>query len=103
MISYQWKVLEIFGDDKVITEVKYRIVAKDEVNSVESEGYYTFQEPMRLFAEMLEVDVEIYLNLDSMQNGVNLIKSGLEQQLSNLGKSTVAKKPWEKPTFKPKL
>lgn len=103
MISYKWKVLEIFGDDEVITEVKYFIVAKDEVNSVESEGYYTFKEPMKVFTEMLEVDVENYLDADSMQNGVNLIKSGLDQQLVNLGKVTVAKKPWEKPTFKLKL
>lgn len=103
MISYQWKVLEIFGDDEVITEVKYFIVAKDGVNSVESEGYYTFKEPMKVFTEMLEVDVENYLDTDSMQNGINLIKSALDQQLVNLGKVTVAKKPWEKPTFKLKL
>lgn len=103
MISYKWKVLDFFGDDKVITEVKYFIVAKDEVNSVESEGYWTFTEPLKTFPEMLEIDVENYLDSDSMQNGVNLIKSGLEQQLLNLGKLTVAKKPWEKPTFRPKL
>ena len=103
MISYEWKVLEIFGDDKVITGVKYYIVAKDELNSVESEGYYTFQEPMKLFTEMLEVDVERYLNLDSMQNGINLIKSALDHQLENLKKVNTAKKPWEKPIFKLKI
>lgn len=100
MISYKWKILEFIGDDKVITEVKYHIVANDGKNSVESEGYWTFKEPLKTFPEMLEVDVENYLDADSMQNGVSLIKSALDQQLTNLGKLTVAKKPWEKPTFK---
>lgn len=100
MISYKWKILEFYGDDKVITEVKYHIVATDGNNSVESEGYRIFKEPLKTFPEMLEIDVENYLDADSMQNGSNLIKSALDQQLLNLGKLTVAKKPWEKPTFK---
>ena len=100
MISYKWKVLEFFGDDKEITSVKYFIVANDQANSVESEGYLQFNPPLKLFPEMLEIDVENYIESDSMQNDVSLIKSALEQQLVNLNKISFAKKPWEKPTFK---
>ena len=103
MISYNWKVLEMYGTTEACKEVKYFVVATDGENSVETQGQWTFKEPLKLFPEMLEVDVITYLNNDCVQNDVNIIKLALDNQLQALKQLNISKKPWEKPTFKPNL
>ena len=93
----------MYGDNEVIIEVKYFVIASDEQNSVESEGYWTFKTPVKSFEDMSETNVINALESDAIQGDVCVIKSGLESQLLNLKSSKIAKKPWEKPTFKLKI
>lgn len=90
----------MYGDSEVIKEVKYFVIASDDQNSVESEGYWLFKNPVKMFEDMSETNVIDALEADTIQGEVCVIKSGLESQLVNLKSSKVAKKPWEKPTFK---
>jgi hypothetical protein len=90
----------MYGDSKVINEIKYFVIATDDQNSIESEGYWTFKNPVKLFEDMSETNVVNALEADTIQGDVCVIKSGLESQLVSLKSSNIAKKPWEKPTFK---
>jgi len=105
MISYEWKILDILGQDDLISQVKYRLKATDGENSVETEGYWDFpaEANKRAFKGMLEVDVIRWLEEESTQNETSVIKSNLENQLANLSKIAPISKPWDLPTFKLKI
>lgn len=105
MISYDWKILDILGEDDLISQVKYYVKATDGENSVESEGYMDFpvEANKRAFKGMLELDVVRWIEEESIQNGTSVIKSNLENQLANLSKIAPISKPWDLPTFKLKI
>jgi hypothetical protein len=105
MISYEWNILDILGEDDLISQVKYRLKATDGENSVETEGYWDFpvEANKRAFKGMLEVDVVRWIEEESIQNGTSVIKSNLENQLANLSKIAPISKPWDLPTFKLKI
>ena len=105
MISYEWKILDILGKDDLISQVKYHLKATDNENTVATEGYWDFpsEANKRAFQGMLEIDVIRWLEEESVQNGVSVIKSNLENQLANLSKTASISKPWDLPTFKLKI
>lgn len=105
MISYSWKILDILGDEDLISQVKYHLKATDGSNSVETEGYWNFsiEANKRAFKGMLEIDVIRWIEEESVQNGSSVIKSNLESQLANLSKIASISKPWDLPTFKLKI
>lgn len=105
MISYEWKILDILGDNEFITQVKYHVKATDGENLVESEGYFHFPEEAnkKAFQGMLEIDVIRWIEEESVQNQTSVIKSNLENQLANLSKIAPISKPWDLPTFKLKI
>jgi hypothetical protein len=100
MTDYKWSILEVFGD-KTITKVRYLLSAKDEINTVETEGYHSYFEGSvcKPFAEIKEEDLIRWLEQDTTQNEVNIIKLNLEKQLESLKTSQKVAFPWEADTF----
>lgn len=100
MISYTWSILEVYGDQK-ISKVRYLLKAQDEQNTVETEGYHQFSEGVvyKPFAETKEENLIAWLEKDTTQDDVNLIKLNLEKQLESLKNSKKMAFPWEANTF----
>ena len=100
MIDYKWSILEIFGD-QTITKVRYLLKAQDEQNTVETEGYHSYFEGSvcKTLSEIKEEDLIRWLDQDTTQEEVNLIKSNLENQLEALKTSKKIDFPWETNTF----
>jgi len=100
MINYQWTILETFGNE-TITKVRYLMKAKDEQNTVETEGNHQFTETLvcKPLSEIKESDLIGWLESDTTKDGVNLIKLNLENQLEALKTSKKMAFPWEAETF----
>jgi len=100
MISYKWSILEVFGD-QTITKVRYLLKAENESNTVETEGYHSYFEGSvcKPFDEIKEEDLIRWLDQDTTQNDVNIIKLNLENQLEALKTSKKIEFPWENNTF----
>jgi hypothetical protein len=100
MITYKWSILEIFGD-QTIAKVHYLLKAQDEQNTVETEGEHTFLEGtiIKPLSEIKEDDLTRWIEQDTTQEEVNLIKSNLENQLKALKTSKKIDFPWETNTF----
>ena len=100
MIQFKWEILETFGDETV-TKVKYFLKAQDEQNIVETEGYHEYSEKLvcKPLSEIKESDLIGWLETDTTQEDINLIKLNLENQLQALKTSKKMAFPWEAETF----
>jgi len=101
MINYTWKLLQMFIDGDEI-RVHYNLKAEDGDNSVDTEGYHTFSKSVIdvSLEEAREQNIIAWLDKDTAQDDVNLIKLNLEKQLSELKKETKVGLPWLANTFK---
>jgi hypothetical protein len=101
MITYTWKILEVFGDETTINKVRYLLKAQNETNIVETEGYHSFSEGAvyKPYSEIKEEDLIRWIDKDTTQEEVNPIKLNLEQQLEALKTSKKVEFPWEIDTF----
>lgn len=97
---FTWNILEIFGD-QTIDKVRYLLKAQDESNTVETEGYHCFSEGAvcKPFEEIKEEDLIRWLDQDTTQDDLNIIKLNLENQLKALKTSKKVNFPWEFDTF----
>jgi hypothetical protein len=100
MINYQWSILETFGNEN-ITKVRYLLKAQNESNIVETEGYHTYLEGSvcKPLSEIKEEDLTRWIEQDTTQDEVNIIKLNLEKQLEALKTSKKIEFPWENNTF----
>jgi len=100
MITYKWSILETFGD-QTIAKVRYLLKAQDEQNTVETEGEHTFLEGtiIKPVSEIKEDDLTRWIEQDTTQDDVNIIKLNLEKQLEALKTSKKIEFPWENNTF----
>jgi len=100
MITYTWSILEIFGN-QTIAKVRYLLKAQDETNIVETEGEHTFLEGtiIKPVSEIKEDDLTRWIEQDTTQDDVNIIKLNLEKQLEALKTSKKIEFPWENNTF----
>jgi hypothetical protein len=100
MITYKWSILEIFGD-QTIAKVRYLLKAQDGSNTVETEGEHTFLEGSvcKPLSEIKEEDLIRWLEQDTTQNEVNIIKLNIQNQLNGLKDSKKIGFPWESETF----
>jgi len=100
MINYQWTILEVFGN-QTITKVRYLMKAKDEQNTIETEGNHEFSEGLvcKPLSEIKESDLIGWIESDTTKDGVNAIKLNLENQLETLKTSNKIGFPWEAETF----
>lgn len=100
MINFKWSVLEVFGD-KTIEKVRFLLSANDDENTVETEGYHQFSDGVvyKTYEETKEEDLIRWLDKDTTQDDVNIIKLNLEKQLEALKTSKKVAFPWEIDTF----
>jgi hypothetical protein len=104
MITHTWKIHDIDATNGLITNVKYSVVARELDTVVETEGYWSFGDPVlrKPFQEVTEEDVIAWVRSDSMQEGKNIIESRLEEQVIALEKQKVIP-PWLPQVFTPNL
>jgi len=100
MTTFNWTILETFGDE-TITKVKYFLKAQDEQNTVETEGYHSYFEGSvcKPLSEIKEEDLIRWLEQDTTQDDINIIKLNLVNQLEALKISKKIAFPWEAETF----
>ena len=101
MIDYKWAVLELYADQDKVGKVRYLLKAEDGQNTIETEGYHQFSEGVvyKPFAETKEEDLIRWLDQDTTQDELNIIKLNLEKQLEALKTSKKIEFPWENNTF----
>jgi len=102
-MNFTWKILEISADNDVITHAKYSVVITDGDKSVETEGNWWFANPTLKtpFSEVTEEMVCSWIEQETMKDGVNLIKSRLEEQLNELNQAQSVVAPWLPQVFTP--
>lgn len=103
-MNFIWKILEIYADDGLITSAKYLCSVVDGEKTVDTEGYWTFQEPQLIvpFDQVTEEMIAQWIEDSSVVDGKNIIKSRLAEQLETLQKQPVPA-PWMPQVFTPNL
>lgn len=101
---FKWKILDISADGELITHAKYYVSATDEENTVETEGNWWFSDKIlkKPFKDVTEQDIVSWIEQETTQNDVNIIKSRLEEQLNSLN-TKKAILPWMPQVFTPNL
>jgi hypothetical protein len=86
MTIFTWTPLELFASENKLVAIHYRITAVDGEHTVESEGNLTLlpETANKTLASIVESDLIQWLDKDTTQDGVNLIKSNLEDQIMKL-------------------
>ena len=106
MTAFKWKILEVSADGELITHAKYHVTAQTEDgDKVETEGNWWFSDKIlkKPFLEVTEDDVAAWIEAETTKDGINLIKSRLEEQLASLQKNRVVVAPWLPQIFTPSL
>ena len=101
MITYEWELLELFANESQLIAVRYSLSATDGINTVITEGKHDFlantaNKPLEIIVEQ---DIIQWLEQDTTQNGVNLIKLAVENQLKSLETVQKIDFPWLAGTF----
>jgi hypothetical protein len=101
-----WKPLELFASENLLVSVRYLITANDGQNTVESEGNHSFADGTanKPLDQIVESDIIQWIEKDTTIDGVNPIKSNLEDQLIKLKLADTLKVskvdfPWLAGTF----
>jgi len=102
MINYIWKILEISAENEIITHAKYYVTASEDDRLVETEGNWWFNYPVTMpFAEVTEEMVVSWIEKETMRDGINIIKSRLEEQLNEIKTNGTVVAPWLPQVFTP--
>jgi len=103
MTIYQWKVLDIYAESEIIVSVKYQVTAKDDNNSVNTEGNWFFKDKSHFLQDQTsEKDVIAWIQKESIIDEKCIIEHNLDNQLSAI-EPVALKKPWVLPTFTVKI
>ena len=104
-MDYKWEISKLSAEGELITHAKYHLSLTDGKNTVETEGNWYFKDPVLTvpLAQVTEETVAGWIEQDSMRDGVNVIKSRLEEQLTLLEKTTSIVPPWKPQVFTPNL
>lgn len=102
---FTWKILEISATDELITHAKYYVAAQDGELVVETEGNWCFSDKIlkKPFPEVTEEDVISWIEKETTQSGVNIIKSRLVEQLATLQSQKKVVAPWLPQVFTPEI
>lgn len=102
-MKFTWKILDISANGNLITHAKYKVDLSDKENIVETEGNWWFVNPVAKvpFDQVTEEMVAFWIEQETMKDGVNLIKSRLEEQLNELNKQSTVIAPWMPQVFTP--
>lgn len=98
---FTWKILELFANDDKLTGVRYLLSGTDGKVTVNSEGRHDFSANIvnKTLEEIVESDILQWLENDTTQDGVNLIKLGIENQIDALNNIKKVDFPWLAGTF----
>ena len=98
---FTWKILELFADNNKLSAVRYLLTGTDGKNNVGSEGKHTFSDGLvnKPLSEIVESDILQWLEKDTTQDDVNLIKLAVENQLKKLKTEQKVDFPWLAGTF----
>jgi len=104
-MNYQWKILEVFAQDEVITGARYHLFGTDDDLSVETEGNWFFDCPTAKvpFLEVTEEMIAGWIEADAVKDGDNHIKKGVENQIKALKSHKPVPAPWMPQVFKPEI
>ena len=97
MNNYEWKITEISTDNEIITHAKYHVIAKDEQNSVETEGNWWFSDKtLNIPLENVkEEDIVEWIEKEATVNGECHILANLDKQLTALANNKKQQLPWQ--------
>ena len=101
MINYTWAILELFANNQTLTKVKYSLAGTDGEVTVLTEGNHTFSENIitKSLSEIVESDIVQWIEKDTTQDDVNLIKLAIENQLKAIENAKKVDFPWLANTF----
>jgi len=104
-MNYQWKILEVFAKDEIITGAKYHLTGSEDDLSVETEGNWYFDCPTAKvpFLEVTEEMIIGWIEADAVKDGDNHIKKGVENQIKALKSHKPVPAPWMPQVFKPEI
>jgi len=105
-MTTKWKILGIDSPDgELITQAKYFATVSDKDLVVETEGFWTFQEPKLNvpFANVTEDMIVAWIWAETMQDGANMVEARLAEQLDALKKQRVTPLPWAPQVFTPEI
>ena len=104
-MNYVWQTSEVQNNDGLIIRAKYYVIAKEDDLSVETEGYWTFNDPKLNipFDQITEEMIVEWIEKETMRDGVCVIKSRLKEQLDSLTQNQFVPPPWMPQTFSVKL
>ena len=104
-MNYKWAILDVSAKDGLITHAKYKVSLTDQDQTVETEGNWWFNgtEEKVPFDQVTEEMVAFWIEQETMKDGVNLIKSRLEEQLNELNKAEAVIPPWMPQVFTPNI
>jgi hypothetical protein len=102
MTQFNWKFEELLTTGGKLSHVQYLLTATDGEYSVSTTGTHAFKEGTvsKSFEEIVELDIRQWIEKDTTQSEVNLLKSNLEKQISYLKNAPKkAQFPWLADTF----
>ena len=101
MISFQWKILDLFANSEQLVSVTYLLSGTDGTNTVESKGKHTFSNGIvnKSLSDIVESDLVQWLEKDTIQDDVNPIKLAIENQLKAIENAKKVDFPWLANTF----
>lgn len=102
---FNWKINRIGTRDELITDVNYTVYCLDGENKVATEGNWTFSDQIlkKPFSEVTEEDIVSWIEKESTQDNVCVIKSRLQEQMKALNDDKNAHFPWLPEVFTPKI
>ena len=104
-MNYQWKILEVFAKDEIITGAKYHLIGTEDEISVETEGNWYFDCPTAKvpFLDVTEDMIAEWIEKDAIRDGENHIKMGIKKQVEALKSHKPVPAPWLPQVFKPEI
>ena len=101
MITYTWLFLQLFADENTLKSVQYLLSGTDGTITVQSSGNHEFSPGIvnKPLSEIVESDLVQWIEKDTTQDDVNLIKLAVENQLKTLESTKKVDFPWLAGTF----
>jgi len=101
-MEYKWKFLELFADNDQLISVRYLLTGTDGEVIVQSSGNHKFTLGVanKPLSTIVESDLVQWIEKDTTQDGVNLIKLAIENQLKAIENAKKVDFPWLANTFK---
>lgn len=104
-MNYEWKILEVFAKDDLITGAKYHLIGSDSDISVETEGNWFFDNPTLVvpFLDVTEAMIVSWIKAETKENDASHIEMGVKNQIEALKSHKPVPAPWLPQVFKPEI